>query len=297
MMASASRREYRFRELVHLPHLLSPRVLRMGLAPISADQWIESPLQAASWLEHKLQVRGHLGSRVYAALPDSLSAQEELSSVLLEHLLADHRGCWRLQGEALCLPGERYRLPVRGSEPLWTASLWVAEDLLLMQADATGAYRLTAASLCSPSHWQLEEKLGQTLPAIHAVIPGFAEQLDAQIERFFRHLRVDRPVERYNWSLQRGPGRCQRRGSPELGRELHYRVERQTLRRLPRTGAVVFAIRVHLCPLAKVAEQPGALEALLAAIDACPPALAGYKGFPALAEDLRPWRALADRNS
>lgn len=296
MMASASRRESGFRKPMLLPHLVSPRVLHMGLSPISTVQWIEAPKHSASWLEHKLQTRGHLGTRVYAAGADTLPAQRELCSTLLDHLLTDHPGRWRLHGETLCLPGGHHSAPLQSPEPLWTASLWVPEDLLLMQADAKGAYRLTAASLCSPSHWQLEEKLGHTLPSIHSVIPGFARQLDERIARFFRHLRVENPVERYNWSLQRGVGRCQRQGSPEVGQALHYRVERQTLRRLPETGAVVFGIRVHLYPLAQLAEHAGALEALLAAIDACPPALASYKGFPELAEALGPWRARLDRS-
>ena len=169
--------------------------------------------------------------------------------------------------------------PVSGSrsEALWRASLWVAEDLVLMQADECGHYRLTAASLCSPSHWQLEDKLGKTLPEIHAPVPGFARELDARVARFFGHLKVERPVQRYNWGLQRGSGRCQRQDSPEEGRELHYRVERQTLRRLPQTRAVVFTIRVMLAPLAALAARPGALAALFEAIEACPPALAHYK--------------------
>ena len=40
---------------------------------------------------------------------------------------------------------------------------------------------------------------------------------------------------------------------------LFTRVERQTLRRLPQTGAVVFTIRVWLSPLSEIAADPARL--------------------------------------
>ncbi|GAB3321904.1 heme-dependent oxidative N-demethylase family protein [Haliea atlantica] len=267
-------------------------ILKMGLAPLDASTWILPARDASSWLKHKQSVRSRLGERAYAVLPVADAAAEELQRILLEHLLTEHGGRWQRGDGCLRIPAQGLVLPVSGAgrEALWHASLWVAEDLVLMQADDCGRYRLTAASLCSPSHWQLEDKLGKTLPEIHAPVPGFARELDARVARFFGHLKTARPVQRYNWGLQRGRGRCQRQDSPEEGQDLHYRVERQTLLRLPQSRAVVFTIRVMLAPLASLAARPGGLGALFEAIDGCPPALAHYKGFPDLAADLRPWR-------
>jgi len=45
---------------------------------------------------------------------------------------------------------------------------------------------------------------------------------------------------------------------------MRLRVERQTLRRLPRSGAIVFTIRVYLTPLAELG--PGEAGRLAAAI-------------------------------
>lgn len=270
-------------------------ILKMGLAPLEPASWIVPARDPRGWLAHKQAVRARLGERALAALPEAEAAAEELRILLLQHLLEDHGKRWQLRGDRLRQPAHDLEWPVASEEPLWLASLWVAEDLLLMQADSRQRYRLTAASLCSPSHWQLEDKLGQTLPQIHAPIPGFAAQLDARIDRFFRHLKVERPVLRFNWGLQRGNGRCQREDSPEQGEGLYYRVERQTLRRLPKSGAVVFAIRVFLHPLADLAARPGALSALFEAIDACPPELAEYKGFPRLQRDLEVWRQVLSR--
>ena len=60
-------------------------------------------------------------------------------------------------------------------------------------------------------------------------------------------------------------GTAPRPAPPEPRPErVRVRVERQTLRRLPRTGAIVFTIRVYLTPLADLG--PGEAERLAAAI-------------------------------
>jgi len=100
-------------------------------------------------------------------------------------------------------------------------------------------------------------------------------------------------VVRHNWSLQSGAGLCQRPdewNSDEDCAALYYRSERQILRRLPQTAAVLFTIRVYLHPLDTLREKPGALDALFDAIDATPAALAAYKGFDTLAPQLTSYR-------
>lgn len=269
----------------HLPHLARPDILHMGLEPITAEQWIEPHAEPGSWVEHKRIQRARLGARAYRAAPESLAAQQELAELLLAHLTATDGDSYRLRPDGLQLPSGGPVLPLPGEEPLWDASLWIADDLILMQALDDGAYRLTAASLCSPSDWLLEEKFGAPIAAIHAPIPGFADTLNTKVDRFLTHLRPEHPVQRFNWSLQSGGALCARPGDEPSGTDaaLHYRCERQTLRRLPGCGAVAFTIRVHLCPLTALRAVPGALEGLLSAVDSTPPALARYKGFDQLA--------------
>lgn len=51
---------------------------------------------------------------------------------------------------------------------------------------------------------------------------------------------------------------------------VRMRVERQTLRRLPRTGAVVFGIRTYVTPLEALAAEPGVPGRLASAIRSWP---------------------------
>lgn len=45
-----------------------------------------------------------------------------------------------------------------------------------------------------------------------------------------------------------------------------FRSERQTLRRLPRTGAVIFTIRTYLTPIEELAKEPGVPSRLASAV-------------------------------
>jgi len=274
----------------YLPHCTRPELLAMGLSPLADGSWIEVDTSLGRFHAHKRALAAGDPAAVYRWLPGSLPAQEELAEQLLGHLLEAHGDAYRQGGDAIHCTAAGFSVPWPPvtADPLWSLSLLVAEDLVIMEQGDDG-YRLTAASLCSPSHWRLAEKLGRPLREIHDPIPGIHEALSPRIDRFFDHLRPEHPVERFNWTLQGGPalfhdGRAEAPLEASAGAEasLYYRVERQTLVRLPRTGAVVFTIRVFLHPLEALATRPGALAALVEAVDAAPLALARYKGFERL---------------
>jgi hypothetical protein len=60
--------------------------------------------------------------------------------------------------------------------------------------------------------------------------------------------------------------------------KLRLRTERQTLRRLPKTGAVVFTIRVYTVPVQQLALEAGEAARLAAAIRSWPAEVAADKG-------------------
>jgi len=266
----------------------------MGLRPMQHKGWIETDDALAEYLQHKRSMREVHGDRVYRAEVSSLPAQAELQRRLRAHLLADAGDVYSSDGDTLSCTLADCSAAGQG-ELLWDTSLWLADDLVLME-ECGGDYCLTAASLCSPSHWRLDEKFGRPMREIHDPIPGFHEQLTPSIDRFFAHLKASRPVFRFNWSLQSWYGLAQ---FPDIEpavderTPLYYRSERQSLMRLPDTGAIAFTIRVYLHPLASLMDTSGALRTMFTAIDATPEPLACYKGFDTLAPALEKYRALA----
>jgi len=121
-------------------------------------------------------------------------------------------------------------------------------------------------------------------------VTGFAERFLVRVQRIFEGLRPELVLERRNWTLLNSDelhtpsaapirARIGEIGPQEAGQSLSLRVERQTLRRLPRTGGALFTIRVWLAPLESLADEPARLAAFAAAWRAATPELRAYKRF------------------
>jgi hypothetical protein len=156
-----------------------------------------------------------------------------------------------------------------------------------MQRSDAG-YRLVAGVLCFPSHWRLADKLGRPLDVIHGPVPGFAERLAAPVDRYFESIQARRPVWRVNWSLSDTPALFlppEHRGHPraitaeDAGERLWLRLERQTLRRLPRSGDVLFGIHTYVEPLGDALDSPQVARALAERVREMPEAMARYKSI------------------
>jgi dimethylamine monooxygenase subunit A len=135
------------------------------------------------------------------------------------------------------------------------------EDLCLVQQDADGRPVLTGGAVAFPTDWRLSDKLGLSLAAVHAPIHGYAEQLAAGVDHLVATIAPGPVWGRANWFVvptealaYRPVGDPARRfahvGAANAGDTLFVRCERQTLRRLPKTGAVLFTIGIAVQPLA-----------------------------------------------
>jgi hypothetical protein len=60
--------------------------------------------------------------------------------------------------------------------------------------------------------------------------------------------------------------------------EIHFRSERQTLRRLPKSGALLFTVRTYFEPVTKIAEEPHVPGRLAEAIREWSDQIKYYKG-------------------
>ncbi len=145
----------------------------------------------------------------------------------------------------------------KAADVLRTTAAGVWEDLCILTPDASGQYRLTAAALAFPTDWHLAEKLGHALTPIHAPIHGYAEQLAAGVDHFFTTLQPGPIFGRSNWFVVASDAwRYLPQDDPQVrfahvtdanaGGTLFVRCERQTLRRLPQSGAVLFTIGIHV---------------------------------------------------
>jgi len=260
----------------YLPFEAGPHRLAMGIKPLDLANWLEVDADFTVYLDAKKQLLTNRHADVFAEVEGSRPAQAELLAALVENMSQFHPDIVIDLDDDLA--------------PLDQAGRLVQEDFCLMEDDGDGIYQLTAASLCFPTRWLLADKIGRSMEAIHEPVPGYDERLGTPMEKFFVAMQVDNPVWRTNWSLVDSPELhlAIRYGQTKLNAEITHenvgqnvwlRVERQTLRRLPKTKAIVFTIKVYRHTLAEVTREPGAAAQLLAAVKALPEATRQYKSI------------------
>lgn len=279
----------------------APYRMAMGVKPLADGEWLELDADCADDLREKRRLLKERRDQVLRLLPGSEAAQAELLRILVDYLDRWHPRHCRLDGKTVHLPalGERYDLDDPAMAPLDLAGRLVQEDFCLLQRNDTG-WCLTAASVCFPTRWDLVAKMGKPLADIHDPVPGFRDTLADPVSLFFDRMRVDKPVWRLNWSLLDDPALFQPAGhnrgerradidADNAGDKVILRVERQTLRRLPQSGAIVFTIRIHRWPLSVLKSQPEAAARLRAAMASMPDAMRGYKSLAVFEEAAAAW--------
>ena len=286
-------------EAVHLPFEPGPYRMAMDLVSVGEAAWFEFDDRYLDEMAEKRRLLASDRDAVFAALPESDAARAEALELIVAALTAHHPEWFGRVGGLLRngLTGEVWDLSA--GDPLDLAGRLVQEDLCLIQAGADGPV-FTAASLCFPSRWRLLDKIGKPLAAVHGPVPLYADRLARAVDRFMRHLKPGRIASRLNWSLLDDPalfqpgGKWRTEGRDDIGvasvgRSVFLRVERQTLRRLPVSGAVLFGIRVHVYPLERVIDRAERAAALASAVRGLPVAIQHYKSLLPFRTALLDW--------
>ncbi len=226
-----------------------------GIQPVAKGEWLLRDDAYGAQMAYRDALIAGRESDVFVATPESLPMQEELLETVQSDLTEDHRKGRRPDGVQVPLTGP----------PLLVAARLVQEDLLIM--DMADEPRLVAGVLCFPASWSLAEKFGRGLEAIHGYVDEYTAEMAARVRRMFDAIRPEQPLWRANFlryadaDLHQPRRKGEARPAPTSGG--FVRVERQTLRKLPRTGAVVFGIHTYVMRWNQLdsAEQAAFIEA------------------------------------
>ncbi len=244
-----------------LPKARGGGQLRMGLVKLEEHEWLQSAHDRAA------RIAG------FAEWPQGVQLTPEVDA-----------------------PGRELAamLGVEGALP--EAALATHEDLcLLTKREGEEVYRLIGAAVAWPSDWHPSEKIGLPLRALHAPIAGYEEQLATGVDRFMETLRPGPIYARCNWFIaatgerrwlpDRPPQEAFAHVTPaNAGETLFVRSERQTLRRLPQTGAIVFGIGIYVEPLGQL--SPANIAMLGKAVQTLVSGEGDRRGAPAYADSL-----------
>lgn len=274
---------------VYLPYESGPFRMSLGLTAVPEPAWIELDHHYPAHLAERRRLIAQRRPEVIDETPGSEAMQDELLAVLAANLCQHHPDWFTRQGSTLRnhLLAETLSLT---ADPLDRIGRLVQEDFCLLREESDATLTLVAAILCFPSRWRLSSKIGRPLGAIHGPVPMYKDKLERPVDRFLAALKAGRIAQRLNWSIMDDPTLFQPTGhgvndgespvTPDTaGEGLVMRVERQTFRRLPATGAIAFGIRVHVTPLASIVAQLGEAARLLAAVQALPPEMERYKSM------------------
>ena len=276
--------------LPYRPFRYGPKYfVTMGLRNIKFDDWIELDNHYPRFHADKTRRIAERRSKCCKTAPEAWDAAVELLEELREYLPARYPTLFSRTptGVKILWSGEdltwrdAHGTPLPGhtmpQDPMTTAARMIQDDLAIMLEGADGQYYLKAGAILLPGFWRLEDKFGMPLSEIHTSgdVPQFKEKLERGMMNFFRRLRPEEIVARNNYFLQVDDDLA---WSHSIGSEdsaviswntaeknkaiehHYFRSERQTLRRLPKSGGVVFTIRTYFEPITAVAQEPVSLS-------------------------------------
>ncbi|KAJ6478469.1 hypothetical protein C8R47DRAFT_632193 [Mycena vitilis] len=258
------------------------------------------------------EITRHAPSKSLATYPTGWGGATPVKSVRIAHLQEEFHLPLPLPLDYA--PSEELDIEQQGVEAMRISGLLIQDDLAVMVEGSDGWYYFQAGAILVAGFWRMKDKIGMRLDEIHTTgdVPQYKEKLHTSFERFFRRLPVDKPVTRNNYFIQVSPPasatpsidpeelawgenvlgpedtfggtKGSSSGDPHAPRPvvspqtLRLRTERQTLRRLPRSGVVIFTIRTYLVPVEELAREPGVAARFASAVRSWPEGVKEYKG-------------------
>ncbi|KAF7942912.1 uncharacterized protein EAE97_006366 [Botrytis byssoidea] len=275
--------------------------ITMGLRNMDWNEWIELDNQYMKFHDDKAKRIIERGARSCYTDPSAFDGAVELLEELCTYLPERYPTLYKRTpvGMDNLLTNESFNIVERplAEDPMQMAARFTQDDLAIMFEKEDGQYYLLAGAILLAGFWRLEDKLGMPLSEIHTSgdVPGYQAKLEKGMMNFFRRVQPNGPVQRNNyfiqvddqlaWSSSIGP----ENGAPgsvswdtaEKNKAIEhhwFRSERQSLRRLPRSGGVVFTIRTYFHPITEICEEPYVPGRLASAVRSWGEDVSKYKG-------------------
>lgn len=180
--------------------------------------------------------------------------------------------------------------PTASAEDIKTlGASWEPDFVVLARQEPN---HVLGGCVCFPSGWSLPDKVGKSLFATHAPVPGMNQLLAPKISQFVSRLDTKRCFQRTNWGLtgSRALDQHPRNRIPPIGAatdpaSADLRIEWQALIGLPR-DLILFGIRVFQVPLSRIRGFAPLAELLAENLASMPMPVAEYKRLAECREHL-----------
>ncbi|KAF2477401.1 uncharacterized protein BDR25DRAFT_364196 [Lindgomyces ingoldianus] len=237
----------------------------MSLTKLEPDWWLEIENTYEKRIKQRQELFEKHGEGVLQALPGSELACKELMEMALQFLCARYPHYFRLDKEKMVFYNGilSTESDLKNTHPLQVLLNNVPEDFAITLRDPiTGYYSFRAGLICSALGWNVASKIGMQLHEIHKPIPDYKEKM-----QYFAKKPTDKAIQRGSWGLEVDQPLYMPPGDPhEKHRDVqhadlsisrcHLRVDWQTLRRLPLSGAIVFNFKALFTPVESFRDEP-----------------------------------------
>ena len=278
------------------PYLAGAFRWRLALRPLDLAHWIE----IGDDYDHEMDTKNSIFSKNFSTAnafqPNTEDEAAEVLINLVEHLVATWPDWFTRDGHDIVNHHRHERFAVEPSSdgqwaehPLVTCARLVQEDFALL-VEQDGRLVFGGGSVCFPNRWDLNSKLGLTMSEVHAPVDQLNEQLQDPIDSFFQRLSPQKSFWRTGWGVldtdelyQAVDGTAAKSpalpllGDSTTGDQLFLRVERETIRRFPKTNCVLFTIRSYVRPLSHLVDRPEDAARLAEALSNLPDDVREYK--------------------
>ncbi|KAL4934426.1 heme-dependent oxidative N-demethylase family protein [Aspergillus undulatus] len=269
----------------------------MDVRKLDVENWLT--LDKNYMDEHvvRSQLLAHEKQKVFQCLPESYDACLEALEEVVEFLTQRFANMFgmkkdgekttvynKVTDEAFAFGGDR----AEQMDPLEIAVRLTMEDLSILMKNADGEYYLAASASLFPVGWTVAERIGWTISQLHNPVPLWHQQVANSVSKFLCRLTPESPMERSNYFVEvkrpdedlfdilYRPTTLSEDNPDPSPQDLVIRRERQTFRRLPRTGTIVFGVKTFLTTLDELPMQE--LENLAREMKSWPEHVGEYKG-------------------
>ncbi|GAP89381.2 putative alpha- -mannosyltransferase [Rosellinia necatrix] len=263
----------------------------MSLTKLEPDWWIELESTYTERIRQRKEIYEKHGSAVLQWLPGSELACKELLEMVIQFVCARYPQYFTLSEDNLWLENKilGIRTNIREKHPFLVLLDHIPEDFAIMLRDPeTGYYIFRAGMIFSSLGWNVGSKIGLKLHEIHQPIPDYKEKMQFSMDRYFSKMPTDKPIQRGSWGLEvdeplyMPPGDAHEAHRGVQGRDVtreraRLRVDWQTLRRLPLSGAVVFNFKALFTALEELRDEPHVPALLLRVLRDAKRDLMAYK--------------------
>lgn len=228
-----------------IPYDVDSPLALPGIRPLNDASWLMRDDAFAAQMAERDRLVATRRSDVLALDPAADPAAQELLDMVLAEAYPG------TDGTGVITRADGVDVSIDRDDPMGTLARLVQEDLCILEKRGD-EHVLTAAVLCFPASWRLDEKFLRPLIGIHRRVPEYDDNIARRVQRLFDGVQPGRGMWRFNALDYADPalfqplGEDDNRDHRETAVRPYRRSERQCLIRLPETRAVVFSIHTFV---------------------------------------------------